>query len=655
MRLLFFILVISLGFTSCADTIAPELSHPSIEEVLTKLEGANFGSQERMKNMQLARKPDGWYLRVLDYSENQLDPIVEEGRFWAVSDSSYHMDSLPDLSGVGMQQFDNIRKQPSIKWQFQVHQFFGYEGWSKDIIEQYGDFDIYSDTLLYGLGRAYSDYPIALINAGENTDLEEAFHLEDDALLSEAQVKTYCKYADLSIASFAKLKEQNPNFETKVGNISLKHSNEHITAYIDLCVYSNDFETASSYIKDDLYDDFTIAFAKNFLSSCKENGVLFTAGDNSTYPLWYVQQKLNFRKDVNVVNNSYLNVPRYSKLLENPIDGTAPVPCGISPASYSSIDREYVILSSGFGNSAVVTMEALMDYIDDDANLVDGENGRLITVPGSTFLLPTPDARPINDTVPAPPGIYFSIRQSSYLARGEYLFLGIITDNMWERPIYISALNPIQNDFNIDGNLFSEGLVLHLEQDAGEMSGQRPIDHEMLEQHLLNDFDWDWFPNMKEANDDFQENIIQNYRYLYVSLAEAYYTKGDTAAGLRVTKAGIEQLPATHLSNQELGYLIAENFYIGGDQEQGRAYTTTLVDEMESGINELMAIEKLSDEKAYKLEQKINVLATMERIVALYDADSELATRLELLNGTIWQQYMEKQSANAAGSMPPGF
>ncbi|MDD2633910.1 MAG: DUF2723 domain-containing protein [Bacteroidales bacterium] len=88
------------------------------------------------------------------------------------------------------------------------------------------------------------------------------------------------------------------------------------------------------------HDDFAYYFAYNMLNSCAENAILFTAGDNETFPLWYLQETQNIRTDVKIINLSFLNTSWYLEQIQRKQHSTKPVNISVSSKGYMSGQRE---------------------------------------------------------------------------------------------------------------------------------------------------------------------------------------------------------------------------------------------------------------------------------------------------------------------------
>jgi hypothetical protein len=188
--------------------------------------------------------------------------------------------------------------------------------------------------------------------------------------------------------------------------------------------------------------------AKDYLESCERNAVLFTFGDNDTYPLWYAQEVEHVRPDIRIINYSLLGIDWYINQLRYKINESDSLDVIWTPQQMEGGKRDFVVYSPkpGFDANAYYELYGLMkNYIgSDDPEKLDYTRGEpLNSYPVSKVSVPVDRDLVIkNKTVNPGDSIVkemrFDIRQKS-LQKNDLAILNILAANNWKRPIYFTS------------------------------------------------------------------------------------------------------------------------------------------------------------------------------------------------------------------------
>jgi hypothetical protein len=262
----------------------------------------------------LNKKPNGIFLQVSQYESSIVKPkVIEDILIWDIKSKVIDLNKLLKYKSDEPNIFSIT---DAFRYEVNSMDYYPYCGnykWYDDVILALKDKNDCSDEDLEILARAYANIANNIVENGQWGSFEDSLERKPplNVTLSQANLKEYLKYVDLSLSNYEKIKLRNNHFESYIfKDISLKISHEFMNVYYTLKNNKYD-EIAKEYLKRADYRAEYITMAKSYLEKCENNSFLFTDGDSDTYTLWYVQDFLNYRKDIKVLNRTLLGSIRH--------------------------------------------------------------------------------------------------------------------------------------------------------------------------------------------------------------------------------------------------------------------------------------------------------------------------------------------------------
>ena len=207
-------------------------------------------------------------------------------------------------------------------------------------------------------------------------------------------------------------------------------------------------------------------FARMYLESCAPNAILFTNGDNDTFPLWYDQEVEGIRTDVRVVNYMLASGDWYATQMFRKVYQSDPLPLTISKDKYDS--GEYNAIPVYPMIKGRVDLKDAIQFVasDDQRSKMPLQNGeRVDYMPTKTLVLKVDSAAVVQSGTVAPKNagkivkeIKWNIKQG-YLYRSDVLLLDLIATNNWKRPIYFANPNSVSKVLDVGKYCHMEGVV----------------------------------------------------------------------------------------------------------------------------------------------------------------------------------------------------
>jgi hypothetical protein len=295
-------------------------------------------------------------------------------------------------------------------------------------------------------------------------------------------------------------------------------------------------------------------FAANYLNSCAPDAILFTNGDNDTFPLWYCQEVEGIRSDVRVVNLSYLGADWYVTQMTRKVNNSDPLPLTMKPSQYIAHRREQIYLFDQY-KDAVPLKDALEFIWSDDPKTKQAGNGGepIAYLPVKSFSIPI-NKEEILKTGTVRPNYADKITSQmrwkvskNYLLRNDLAILDILETNHWKRPIYFAVTVGRENYVNLENYFQLEGLSYRIVpvNTAAEYPHLGYVDTEIMYDNIMNKFKWGGITNPKVYLDENNQHMLINFRDNFCRLAEALWAEGKSDSAKRVLDRCVELLPAS--------------------------------------------------------------------------------------------------------------
>jgi len=310
-------------------------------------------------------------------------------------------------------------------------------------------------------------------------------------------------------------------------------------------------------------------FGGNYLQSCAPNAIIFTNGDNDTFPLWYAQMVEGIRTDVRVCNLSYFQTDWYVDQMKTKAYESDALPIKFTHNQYVQGTRDVIYILDQI-KRPVILKEA-MDFVrseDPETKLKQADNASFF--PSRQLVYPVDKAAVLANNVVAPKDADSIVSQmninltGNYITKDELMILDIIANNNWKRPIYFAITVGRDKYLNLQDYFQTEGFAYRLVPIKTPSENQQfgRVRTDVMYNNIINKFRWGNMNDPKVYLDENNIRMSMNVRNSFVRLADGLLAEGKRDSAIAVLDRCNELVPNEKVTYNYFNLLMAKSYYM---------------------------------------------------------------------------------------------
>lgn len=379
-------------------------------------------------------------------------------------------------------------------------------------------------------------------------------------------------------------------------------------------------------------------FAANYLNSCAPNAILFTNGDNDTFPLWYAQEVEGIRTDVRVVNLSLSNTDWYIEQMRRKAYDSDPIPLSLKEEQYRQGTRDYVPV---YYNPNIIkdstkyyNIKQLMEFVGSEepqAKIQTQGGMELSYLPTDKVLIPVDSATVVNNgTVPKGmegqilKGLPWKISKQ-YIMKNDLMIMDIIATNNWKRPIYFAVTVGDDAYMNLEPYFQLEGLAYRLVpmrmQTNDGQTGKANTD--IMYNNMMNKFKWGGMSNDGVYMDENNLRMTMNLRNNFARLAESLLLEGKKEQAKKALALCMKEMPRKNIPYNYFMLPIAEVYYKLEMQNEANQLLKDIADIYEEDLKYYFRFKgKLAENIDSEKQQAMAVMQRIGQVARMYKQET---------------------------------
>ena len=403
-------------------------------------------------------------------------------------------------------------------------------------------------------------------------------------------------------------------------------------------------------------------YGQNYLMTLQDKGapIIFTNGDNDTFPLWYNQEVEGVRTDARVCNLSYLNTDWYIDQMKRPAYNSPSVPITWPRLDFCSGTNEYVEIHPElenevrkfFSENPAAAKAQFGDEPFDVKNVmkywVRSKDADMHVIPSDTLYIKIDkDAVRRSGMMMAsdsiPDHMVISLAGKRVLYKGELMMLEMLSQCNWERPLYVALTVGSDNYMNLGDNFVQEGLANRITPFTTNRPGASNFDTEKTYYNVMNRFKWGGIDKPGVYVDETVKRMCVTHRLMLNNLVSHLIAEHKLDKARKVMKLSEEKIPSYNvpITYMNGGMEMANNYLMLGDKKKASEMLNTIWNNCQQYANYYLSL-SASSFSLSEMDTMRQFMMMQGIIQSMRAVDAKKATSWEKTLSVLYSAYLQK-------------
>ena len=403
-------------------------------------------------------------------------------------------------------------------------------------------------------------------------------------------------------------------------------------------------------------------YGQNYLMTLQDKGapIIFTNGDNDTFPLWYNQEVEGVRTDARVCNLSYLNTDWYIDQMKRPAYNSPSVPITWPRLDFCSGTNEYVEIHPELENEVrkfftenpAAAKAQFGDEPFDVKNVmkywVRSKDADMHVIPSDTLYIKIDkDAVRRSGMMMAsdsiPDHMVISLAGKRVLYKGELMMLEMLSQCNWERPLYVALTVGSDNYMNLGDNFVQEGLANRITPFTTNRPGASNFDTEKTYYNVMNRFKWGGIDKPGVYVDETVKRMCVTHRLMLNNLVSHLIAEHKLDKARKVMKLSEEKIPSYNvpITYMNGGMEMANNYLMLGDKKKASEMLNTIWNNCQQYANYYLSL-SASNFSLSEMDAMRQFMMMQGIIQGMRAVDAKKAASWEKTLSVLYSAYLQK-------------